>query len=174
MSRQAKEEAVKAFSDMVGRARSGMVAGFTGMNVAAVDEVRAKLREINADYRVVKNTLMKRAINGTRLEGLAERFSGPTAVALKYDDDAGLLGKALKDLKKKFEQLEVKAGFVEEELLEGEGALETMANLPTLDEARSQIMGLLNAPAEKLLATINAPGTQLAGVIKAKSEKEDS
>ena len=115
----------------------------------------------------------KRALAGTAIEALSEKFTGPTAVALKFDEEFGTLGKAAKDLAKKFEKFEVKGGYIEEEILEGD-VVETMAALPTLDEARAQLLGVINAPAAKLLAQINAPASNLIGVIQAKKDKDEA
>ena len=173
MSRQAKEAAVADLVDQLGRAKGGLIANFTGLNVAQVTEIRAKFREAGVEYRVVKNTLIKRALAGTASEALSETFTGPTAVALKFDEEFGTLGKAAKDLVKKFEKFEVKGGYIEEEILEGD-IVETMAALPTLDEARAQLLGVINAPAANLLAQINAPASNLIGVIQAKKDKDEA
>ena len=173
MSRQSKEEMVTVLSEKFSKAKAAIIANFTGLDVLSVSEVRNKFREAEADYKVVKNTLVKRAIQGTPLEGMADAFSGPTAVAFKFDEEFGKLGKAAKDLTKKFKAFQVKAAFIEEELiLDGERAVETMAALPTLDEARAMLLGVFNAPASQLLGTINAPGANLLGVIQAKSDKD--
>lgn len=172
MTREAKERMVSMLSDKMGRAKGGLIANFTGLNVAAVNEIRARFREAEVEYRVVKNTLMKRALATTPIEALSGVFVGPTAVALKFDEEFGKLGKTAKDLAKKFERFEVKAGFIEEDILEGD-IVETMAAIPTLDEARAQILGVINAPAARLLAQINAPASNLIGVIQAKKEKDE-
>lgn len=171
MNREAKEAMVADLVDKVSRAKGALVAGFSGLDVASVNEIRAKFREADAEYKVVKNTLMKRALKGTAIEHLSESFRGPTAVAFKFDDEVGKLGKIAQDLIKKFEKLEVKAGFIETDVIT-DGVVDTMASLPTMDEARAQLLGVLNAPAGKLLAQLNAPGSHLVGVIKAKHDKD--
>ncbi len=172
MTRQAKEEAVADLSDKLSKAKSGLVANFIGLDVASVNEIRRKFREVEVEYKVVKNTLMKRALAGTDREGLQGSFTGPTAIAFKYDDEAGKMGKVAKELTKEFDKFEVKAAFVEGDLIE-ENVVETMSAIPTLDEARAQLLGLINAPFSKLLATINAPGSQLLSVVQAKADKDN-
>lgn len=172
MTRQAKEEAVAALSEKLSRAKAGLIADFQGLDVAAVNKIRARFREAGVEYRVVKNTLMKRALAGTPIESLAAQFQGTRAVAFKYDDEFGALGKAAKDLTKEFERFDVKAGFIEEDILEGAAGVETMASLPTMDEARAQLLGVINAPAAKLLAQLNAPASKLLSVIEAKIDKD--
>ncbi len=172
MTRQAKEDMVSALADKVSKTKGGLVASFVGLDVASVNEIRRKFREVGVEYKVVKNTLMKRALTGTPLEGLSKYFEGPTAVAFKYDEEVGQLGKTAKDLDKEFEKFEVKAAYIEADVFGPEG-LETLATLPTLDEARAQLLGIINAPAAKLLAQINAPASHLIGVIQAKKEKDE-
>lgn len=172
MSRQAKEEAVQALTDRLNRAKGGFVASFIGLNVASVDEIRSELRKAGIEYKVVKNTLMKRALSGRPIEKLGEAFRGPTAIALTYSDEVGKLGKTFKDLVKKYEKLEVKAAFLEDDVLQGD-VVEAMASMPTLDEARAQLLGVINAPAAQLLAQINAPASNLIGVLQAKKQKDE-
>lgn len=172
MTRQAKEAMVADLADKFSRAKSALVATYTGLDVASVTEIRRAYLDIGVEYKVVKNTLVKRALTGTAIEGLGAAFVGPTAVAFKFDDEAGRLGKTTEELQKKFKKLEVKAGYIEEEILSGD-VVAKMASLPTLDEARAQLLGLLNTPAAKLLAQINAPAQNLVGVVQAKKKKDE-
>src|SRR5688572_17286893 len=172
MTRQAKEETVASLSEKLSRARAGLIADFQGLDVESVTKIRAKFKAVGVEYKVVKNTLMKRALDGTALSKLGGVFRGPKAVLFKYDEEFGVLGRTAKDLAKQYQKFVVKAGFVEQDILEGEKGLETMAALPTLAEARAQLLGVINAPAAKLLATINAPGSQLLSVIQAKADKD--
>jgi len=172
MTRKAKEESVSDLVQKLEKAKGGLIASFVGLDVAAVNKVRDVFREAGVEYKVVKNTLMKRALSGTSIEDLGKFFVGPTAVALKYDDELGKMGKAAKDLNKEFESFEVKAAYIESEIFGPEG-IETIASLPTLDEARAQLLGVINAPAANLLAQINAPASNLIGVVQAKKEKDE-
>lgn len=173
MNREAKEAMVADLTDKLSRAKGAVVAGFSGLDVASVNEIRNKFREAQAEYKVVKNTLIKRALAGTAIEKLADAFQGPTAVAFKFDDEVGKLGKAAEELAKKFEKLKFKAGFIETDVLT-DNVVGTMASLPTMDEARAQLLGVINAPASKLLAQLNAPGSHVVGVIKAKHDKDSA
>ena len=173
MTRQAKEEMVGSLSEMLDKARAGLVFNYQGLNVEEVTDIRRKFREADVQYKVVKNSLMKIALNGRSVEGLSSQFKGTTAIALKFDDEYGKLGKTAKDLAKQYEKLEAKAGFVEDDVIGDNKALDVLASLPTLDEARSQLLGVLNAPASKLLAQLNAPASKLLAVIEAKIEKDN-
>jgi large subunit ribosomal protein L10 len=170
--REGKEAAVNEINDRLKRAKAALVADFSGLTVANVMEIRRAFRTVGVDYKVVKNTLFKRAISGSAREKIGEVFTGTTAVAWQYEGEVSKLGKAAKDIAKKFDKFKVKAGFVENDVLIGEKSMETMAALPTLDEARAQLLGMFNTPAAKLLAQLNAPAQQICGVIKAKEEKD--
>jgi large subunit ribosomal protein L10 len=173
MTREAKAEALEGIRQKMTKARAGLVTGYTGLDVAALNEIRTAFRQANVEYKVIKNTLFRRVLDEGALSALKGAFVGPTAVAFKYDDEIGALGKVAKELAKKFEKLEFRAGFIDEEVLEGgERSVETIASLPTLDEARAQLLGLLNTPAARLLAQLNAPASNLIGVIQAKADKE--
>jgi len=172
MTRQAKEEMVGNLSDKLDRARAGLVFDYRGLNVAEVTDIRQQFRAAEVEYKVVKNTLMKLALNGRSVEGLSAQFHGTTAIAFKYDDEYGKLGKTAKELAKKYGKLETKGGFVEDDVIGDGKALDVVAALPTLDEARSQLLGVINTPAAKLLAQLNAPASQLLAVIEAKIEKD--
>ncbi len=172
MSRQAKAELVTELTERLDQAKSALVVNFSGLDVASVNEIRNTFREAGVEYKVVKNTLIKRVLAGRAIESISAAFKGPTAVAFKNDDECGKLGKAAKELVEKFEKFEVKAGYIEDEVLAGD-VVETMASLPTLDEARAQLLGVINAPASKLLAQINAPASNLIGVIQAKKKKDE-
>jgi large subunit ribosomal protein L10 len=172
MTRQTKERLLGEITERLGRAKAALVADYAGLNVAAVTEIRRAFRAAGVEYKVVKNTLIKRALAGTPREALAKSFTRTTAVMFKYDEEFGKLGKAAQELTKKFDKLKVKAGFVENDVLPTANALDVMAALPTLDEARAQLLGVINAPAAKLLATINAPAQHVVGVIQAKADKD--
>lgn len=173
MNRDEKGEVVNDLAEKLSRAKAGIVAGFSGLDVAAVNEIRNKFRSAKVEYKVVKNTLMKRALAGSKIEKLGESFTGPTAILFLYDEEFAALGKTAQEVKEKFEKFEVKAGYVADDVLKGDVA-GTMAKMPTLAESRAQLLGVINAPASKLLSVFNAPAQQVVGVILAKSEKKDA
>ncbi len=183
MTRQDKEDAVTALVDKLGRSKGAIVANYQGLDVEAVNTIRAKFREVGAEYRVVKNTLMKRALEGSGIEKLGEVFVGPTAVAFKYDDELSTLGKTAKGLAKDYEKFQVKGAYIDQDVIIDDEAAETMATLPTLPEMQAKLLSLLNLPGqqllslfnqpgEKLLAQINAPGEHAIGIVKAWEQKQ--
>src|SRR5687768_17294681 len=118
MTRQAKEAAVASLSEKLSRARAGLIADFQGLDVESVTKIRAKFREAGVEYRVVKNTLMRRALETTPLKKLGDVFIGPKAMLFKYDEEFGALGRVAKDLSKVYQKFVVRAGFVEQDILE--------------------------------------------------------
>lgn len=171
MTREAKEAQIAQFQDMLSRSTAALVADFSGLNMEATSQIRRKFREAGVDYKVVKNTLIKRALKGTPQESLSEVFTHTTAVAFLYEDEYGKLGKTAKELAKTYDKFKVKAGFVGEDIMKEPSALDTMASLPTMEEARAQLLGVINAPASKLLAQINAPAQHVVGVLQARADK---
>lgn len=172
MTRDEKAEMVVELTAKLDRAKAGLIADYSRLNVAAVTEIRRVFRAAGVEYKVVKNTLIKRALKGTPREAVGKAFTQTTAVAFKFDEEYGKLGKTAKELAAKFKDFKVKAGFVGNDVINDASALDVMASLPTLDEARAQLLGVINAPAAKLLAQLNAPGSNLIGVLQAKSDKD--
>ena len=124
----------------------------------------------SVEYRVVKNTLLKRAVAGTSLEVLAEHFKEMSAIVLA--SEPVIAAKTAFDFKKTNENFKIKGGFVEGQKLSSKD-VEALSKLPTQAEMRAQLLGVINAPAAKLLAQINAPAQQICGVVQAKIDKEE-
>jgi large subunit ribosomal protein L10 len=168
--RSEKEELVKELNAKFARARAAIAVEFGKLSVATVTNLRRKLREGKVEYKVLKNTLAKRAAKGTPLEQVADDFVGPVAVCLGYDDVVAP-AKILTDFIKDLETVKVKSAVVEGRRINAEG-VQALAKMPGLPELRARILGVINQPAAKLARTIAAPGTQLARVIQAKAEKQ--
>jgi large subunit ribosomal protein L10 len=170
MQRSEKEQLIKELNEKFSRAKAAIAVEFGKLSVATVTNLRRKLREGKVEYKVLKNTLAKRAAKGTSLEQVSEDFVGPIAVCLSYDDVVAP-AKILTDFIKDMETVKVKSAVVEGRRIDAKG-VQALAKLPGLPELRARILGMINQPAAKLARTIAAPGTQLAMVIKAKSEKQ--
>src|SRR5262249_52823014 len=128
-----------------------------------------KLRDGGVDYKVLKNTLAKRAAKGTSLEHISSHFTGPVAVALGYDDVVAP-AKILTDFIKDLETIKVRGAVVDGKAV-NPADVKALAKMPGLPELRATLLGLLMQPASRLVRTIAEPGSKLARVIKAKSEK---
>ena len=169
MNRTEKEEFIAEYKSKITKAAGVFVADYRGLSVAAVNELRKTFKKANVEYRVVKNTLIKRAIAGTPYEPLAQYFREMSAIAIAQEPVAA--AKAALDFKKTNENFKVKGAVVEGQALNAEGVVQ-LSKLPSQAEMRAQLLGIINAPASKLLAQLNAPGQQLVGVLQAKADKE--
>jgi len=143
----------------------------TGLTVSEVSDLRRQMRAAGATYKVTKNRLTKRALEGTKFEALQPLFTGPTAIA--YSDDPVAAAKVCVEFAKKNEKLTVVGGALDEEELDT-GRIKYLAQLPSLDDLRSKLIGVVQAPATKLAGVIQAPASQLARVFSAYSSKEDA
>jgi large subunit ribosomal protein L10 len=165
-----KEELIKELNEKFAKTKTGIVAEFSKLNVETVTKLRTKLREGKVEYKVLKNTLAKRAAKGTPLEVISGDFTGPVAVVLSYDDvvaPAKILSTFIKDM----ETIKVRSAVVEGRKVDAAG-VKALASMPGLPELRAQILGMLTQPAGKLVRTIAAPGSQLARVIQAYADKK--
>lgn len=140
-----------------------------GLTVAEASELRRQMREAGASYKVTKNRLAKLALKGTKFEHLAEIFTGPTAIAYSVDPVAA--AKVAVEFANKNGKLSIVAGALGDKELDA-SAIKALARLPSLDELRGTIVGLLQAPATKLARITQAPASQLARVLNAYATKE--
>jgi large subunit ribosomal protein L10 len=171
LNRTQKEEAVAELRDKLGRASSVFLADYRGLTVEEVNTLRRSLRQASDDYeyRVAKNSLLLRASNDTPLAELAPHFEGPTALAISYAEPVGL-AKVLVDYAKEHQAFELKGGFMDGKPLD-QGEIATLATLPSLDQLRATLVGLIQAPATKIAAVVAAPGAQLARLVEGRRAK---
>ena len=170
MHRSEKEQVVQQLNEKFSRARAAIAVEFGKLSVATVTQLRRKLREGKVEYKVLKNTLAKRAAQGTPIEQVSDDFVGPVALCLAYDDVVAP-AKILTDFIKDLETVKVKSAVVEGRKIDARG-VQALAKLPGLPELRATILAMINQPATKLARTIGAPGTQLARVIQARAEQK--
>jgi large subunit ribosomal protein L10 len=169
MDRSQKTEAVASLNATFNEVSVVVVTRNLGLSVAQSTELRAKMREAGASYKVAKNRLAKLALKDTAYEGLEEFLSGPTALATSADPVAA--AKAAVDFAKSNDRLEIVGGSMNGQMLD-EAGIKALASLPSLDELRGTIVGLLNAPATKVAQLANAPAAKLARVFGAYGAKE--
>lgn len=169
MDRTRKAEVVESLNGLIGEARSVVVAHYSGMTVAQMGDLRTRLRAAGASFKVAKNRLAVRALKGTAAEAIAHLFKGPTGIAVSRDPVAA--SKVVVAYAKGNDKLVILGGMVEGSAVDA-GGVKALAELPSLDELRSKIVGLLNAPATKLAGLMAAPAGQLARVVGAYSQKE--
>ena len=173
LTRQEKEEQVTELREKFDRATSVFVADYRGITVKKLEALRVGLRKASAsssEFRVAKNSVLKRASEGGPVEGLKGHFKGTTSVAISFGDPAAL-AKTLVDYAKENEQFQLRSAILDGEVLDAAG-ISKLATLPTLDELRGKLIGLLQAPASQLARLLNEPGAQLARVMAAKGKAE--
>ena len=141
----------------------------TGLTVAEVSILRNQMRDAGAKFRVTKNRLAKIAIKGSKFEQLADQFSGPTAIAVSEDPVAA--AKVVSEFAKTNDKLVIIGGALDEKVLDVAGVV-ALARLPSLDNLRSKLISVLQAPAGKLASVIQAPAAQLARVMSAQGRTE--
>jgi large subunit ribosomal protein L10 len=169
MDRNEKTEVVSALHTSLKEMGVVVVTRNLGMSVAQSTQLRQKMREVGATYKVTKNRLAKIAIVDTDYAGLDELFVGPVGLATSADPIAA--AKAVVEFAKTNDKLEIVGGAMGAQLLNVDG-VKALATLPSLDELRAKIIGLVQAPATKLATVIQAPAAQLARVFNAYAEKD--
>lgn len=167
LTKERKEELVAQYEAWMKESKALVLAEYTGLTMPQMDELRAKARETGAEFHVIKNRLAKRAFEAAGLD-TKELFTGSTAFGIGFEDAPGI-AKAIKDLGKDMPALQIKGGFMDDRLLTAEEVI-ALADLPPLPVVRGQLLGVINAPASKLVRTIAEPGRSLAQVIKAHAD----
>jgi large subunit ribosomal protein L10 len=164
-----KAEVVEELNGVFSKAGSVVVAHYSGMTVAQMSDLRTRMRAAGASFRVSKNRLAVLALKGTPVEGISHLFKGPTGIAVS--DDPIAASKVAVAYAKDNNKLVILGGSVGVTTLDVKGVT-ALASLPSLDELRGKIVGLLVAPATKIAGIVQAPAGQLARVIGAYSKKE--
>jgi large subunit ribosomal protein L10 len=159
-----KEELVASLHRTFAETNLVVVTQQTGLTVAEASALRRQMREAGASYKVTKNRLTRLALEGTRYEALKELFTGPTAIAVSEDPVAA--AKVAVEFAKKNEKLTIVGGAMGETTLDPD-AIKALAALPSLDELRGKLIGVLQAPATKVAGVVQAPAAQLARVFSA-------
>ena len=171
MDRAQKSEQVAALNQVLNETSVVVVTRNLGMTVAQSTQLRVKMRAAGASYKVTKNRLARIAAEGTPYTSLSDMLTGPTALSTSVDPVAA--AKVVVDFAKTNDKLEIVGGAMGSTVLDVNG-VKALAELPSLDELRAKIVGLIQAPATKIARTINEPGAQLARVFGAFAAKENA
>ena len=169
MDRAQKAELVSALHDTFAEIGVVVVTRNLGLTVAQSTDLRSKMRDAGASYKVTKNRLAKIAVTGTAYEQLGNLLTGPTALATSPDPVAA--AKVAVEFAKTNDKFEIVGGAMGETLLDVEG-VKALASLPSLDELRAKMVGLIQAPATKVVQVVQAPAGQLARVFNAYATKD--
>ncbi len=168
MKRAQKVEVVEAYSKTFDEAETIVLAHNEGLTVAQITELRAKAREAGGSVKVVKNRLAMRALQGGKFEGLNDMFKGP--VVMTASSDAVAAAKVTHDFAKDNKKFVILGGGLGDKMLDVNG-VEALAKLPSLDELRAKLLGMISTPATRIATVAQAPASQLARVIKAYADK---
>ena len=171
MDRAQKSELVAELKQTFSETSVVVITRNLGMTVAQSTNLRNRMREAGASYKVSKNSLALIALEGTPYASIGEMLTGPTALATSSDPVAP--AKVVVDFAKTNPKLDIVGGAMGDTLLD-ENGVRALAELPSLDELRARIIGLVNAPATKIARTLMEPGAQLARVFGAYAAKEDA
>lgn len=169
MDRSQKTDAVAQLNAVFNEAGVVVVTRNLGLSVAQSTDLRTKMRDAGASYKVAKNRLAKLALKDTDYTSIEEYLTGPTALA--YSADPVAAAKAVVEFAKTNDKLEIVGGSMGSTALDANG-VKALAAMPSLDELRAKIVGLVNAPATKVVQLVNAPASKLARVFGAYAAKE--
>ena len=169
MDRSQKADSVAQLNAVFNEAGVVVITRNLGLSVAQSTELRAKMRDAGASYKVAKNRLGKLALKDTDYAGIEDYLTGPTALAYSIDPVAA--AKAVVDFAKTNDRLEIVGGSMGSQVLD-EAGIKALAALPSLDELRAKLVGLVNAPATKVVQLVNAPASKLARVFGAYAAKD--
>tara|TARA_B100000029_G_scaffold482711_1_gene533215 strand:+ start:389 stop:964 length:576 start_codon:yes stop_codon:yes gene_type:complete len=168
VKRSEKENFIQTLKNDLSKSSSIVVAKYDGLSVNETDNLRKAMRENGAKFKVTKNRLTKLALTDTQYESITEFFNGPTAIA--YSEDPVAPSRVAVNFEKKYENFQIIGGSFEGEKID-KNRITFLASLPSLDEIRGKIVGLLSAPASKINSVLQSPGSQLARIINSRSEE---
>jgi len=168
ISKDKKKNYIEEMKGVFSKTSSIFITHYQGLTVKQIDELRSEMRKHGILFKITKNRITKLALEGSKFKKLESLFSGPTAIALS--EDAITSAKILTKFAKKNKSLKIIGGIMEEEPLSIE-EVEKIATLPTLDEARGTIVGILATPAQNIISILLAPGSKIAILALAKSKK---
>jgi large subunit ribosomal protein L10 len=168
VNRNEKAELIETLQSTLSEATAVVVTHQTGLTVAESSDLRGRMREAGAGFKVTKNRLTKIALQGTKYEDITDLFTGPTAMGTSADPVSA--AKTLVAFAKENDKLTIVGGALDGKVLDKAG-VEALAKLPSLDELRASLVGLLNAPATKVARVAQAPAAKLARVIQARADQ---
>ena len=171
VDRAEKREAVAALNDVFASASVVVVAHYGGLSVAKMTDLRSQMREAGGTVKVAKNRLAKLALEGTDAAHMADLFEGQTLIA--YSDDPVVAPKVASAFAKENEQFVLIGGAMGPTHLDADG-VKALATMPSLDELRAKLVGMINTPATRIAQVVNAPAGQLARVFGAYADKGEA
>jgi large subunit ribosomal protein L10 len=168
MNKEQKKNYISEMSTQFENSKAIMVTHYQGLTMPQLDDLRAKMREKGIIFKITKNRITKLALEKTKCKDLTNLFTGPTAVA--FSNDAIISARILSKFAKDNEKLKLLGGIMGNEVLD-QAAVQNVANLPTLDEARAKIVGILATPASKFVSILLARSEKMSNLSPENSEK---
>ena len=168
MNKGQKSQYIKEMTEQFDKSEAVIVTHYQGLTVSQLDDLRKKMREHGVKFKITKNKITKLALENTKCKDLSSLFTGPTAVAMS--EDAITSAKILTKFSKENENLKILGGIMGSDILDVVG-VQNVATLPTLDEARAKIVGILRSPAQKIASILLAPASKIAILALEKSKK---
>ncbi|MBT3241471.1 MAG: 50S ribosomal protein L10 [Chloroflexi bacterium] len=168
LSKERKQQVIAQYEKWLTESEAVVLTEYIGLNMPQIDELRAKIREAGGEFHVVKNTLVKRAFESAKLEAPDEYFVNSSAIGVAFEDPPGV-AKAIKDFGKDHEFVQIKGGFMDGVHMSAD-EIKALAELPPLPVVRGQLLGVISAPASKLVRTLAEPGRSLAQVVKSRAD----
>ena len=169
MNKEQKKNYITEMTAKFENSKAVLVTHYQGLTMPQLDELRTKMREHGIVFKITKNRITKLAIEKTKCKDLSKLFSGPTAVA--FGEDAIMSARVLSKFAKDNENLKLLGGIMDNELLD-QAAVQNVANMPTLDEARAKIVAILNASGSKLVSILLARSEKMSNLPQEISEKQ--
>lgn len=170
MDRMQKADRVEVLKEKFAKAQAAVVVDYTGTSVQKITDIRDRLREVEVEYYVVKNTLARLAMDGNSIGLLKDMFKGPTAIALSFDDPAAP-AKVLTKIAKEVETIKFKGAMVDGQSF-GPEAIDSLSKLPSKDDIRARLLATLLAPATNLVGVLSAPLREMVQVLSAYHDKQ--
>ena len=168
MNKDQKKNYISEMSAQFDKSEAVIVTHYQGLTVSQLDDLRNRMREHGIKFKITKNRITKLALEKTKMKDISNLFSGPTAVAIS--EDAITSAKILTKFSKENENLKILGGIMGSDVLDVVG-VQNVATLPTLDEARAKIVGILRSPAQKIASILLAPASKIAILALEKSKK---
>tara|TARA_B100000686_G_scaffold111284_1_gene118540 strand:- start:352 stop:861 length:510 start_codon:yes stop_codon:yes gene_type:complete len=168
MNKEQKKTYINEMSNQFDKSEAVIVTHYQGLTVSQLDDLRQRMREHGIKFKITKNKITKLALEKTKCKDISNLFTGPTAVALS--EDAIISAKILTKFSKENQNLKILGGIMGKDILDVAG-VENVASLPSLEEARAKIVGILRSPAQKIASILLAPASKIAILALEKSKK---
>ena len=168
MNKDQKKQYINGMTSQFDKYEAVIVTHYQGLTVSQLDDLRKRMREHGIIFKITKNRITKLALEKTKCKDISKLFTGPTAVTMS--EDAITSAKILTKFSKENENLKILGGIMGSDILDVAG-VQNVATLPTLDEARAKIVGILRSPAQKIASILLAPASKIAILALEKSKK---